>query len=329
MKVVITGATGFLGQQTLKTLLQLPNIKLIKAAGRSVKPEHNLEDPRLSYHLGDLTNAAYVDELLDGMTHLVHAAALSSAWGSEAAFKSANLDTTQLLLETAQKKEFKRIVFISTGSLYFNWSDRLNIKESDPLPSKFVNAYAATKRQAELLVENSGLPYIIIRPRAIIGKGDTVIMPRLLRAHAAGKLRIVGSGQNIVDFCSVQNCAQSIVLALLAADKKMNQTFHVSNGEALPLWEVIAEVLTLLEKTPPTKKVPYRLALTFAKMLEFKARLFGQNEPNLTTFGIGVLAKSVTFDISKIKQELGFDPSVTTKQAMLEFVEWYKHTKQF
>ena len=86
---------------------------------------------------------------------------------------------------------------------------------------------------------------------------------------------------------------------------------------------------TLLEKTPPTKKVPYRLALTFAKMLEFNARLFGQNEPNLTSFGIGVLAKSVTFDISKIKQELGFEPSVTTKQAMQEFVEWYQHTKQF
>lgn len=324
MKVVITGATGFLGQETLKRLLEIPEVTQIRAAGRTLKVQPQLEDPRLSYFLGDLNDANYVDDLLNDMTHLVHAAALSSAWGSAAAFKSANLDATQLLLETAQKKGFARIVFVSTGSLYFNWANRLNIKEEEPLPKKFVNAYAATKRQAEILVENSGLPYVIIRPRAIIGKGDTVIMPRLLRAQAAGKLRIIGAGNNLVDFCSVQNCAQAIALSLLAADDKMNQTFHVSNGEALPLWEVIAEVLTLLGKTPPTKKVPYPLALFFARLLEFKAKLFGQKEPSLTTFGIGVLAKSVTFDISKIKQELGFEPKVSTKQAMKEFVAWYK-----
>ena len=105
------------------------------------------------------------------------------------------------------------VIYISTPSLYYNGEDRIMVKESDPLPENFVNSYSKTKRQKRNVIENSNLNYII-RPRAIIGRGDSVIM-RLIKAHSLDRLKIIGKGNNIVDLTSVENVVHSIILSII------------------------------------------------------------------------------------------------------------------
>ena len=124
------------------------------------------------------------------------------------------------LISVAKSHNIKRFIYVSTPSLYFNGTDRFDIKESDALPKKFINAYSKTKYEAEIELEKSAIPYVILRPRALIGRGDSIIMPRLIRVFQEGKLKIIGDGKNIVDLTSLSNVANSIELSLFVDDKK-------------------------------------------------------------------------------------------------------------
>lgn len=257
MKILLTGATGGLGFRTLEKLIENPKIEKIIATGRVIRPTHFVEHSKVNYILGDLENADFVSELVKKADYIIHAAALSSPWGKYSEFEKVNVFTMNNLINAAKIHNIKRFVYISTPSLYFNGQDRFDVKESEQLPTTFVNAYSKTKYEAELALEKSGIPYVTLRPRALIGRGDTIIMPRLIRAFEEGKLKIIGNGKNIVDLTSLANVAESIELALFVNDAGLNQIYNITNGEPVQLWETIEKVLTLLGHEMNKKKVPY------------------------------------------------------------------------
>jgi nucleoside-diphosphate-sugar epimerase len=228
------------------------------------------------------------------------------------------------LINAAKIHNIKRFVYVSTPSLYFNGQDRFEVKESEQLPTAFVNAYSKTKYEAELVLEKSGIPFVTLRPRALIGRGDTIIMPRLIRAFEEGKLKIIGDGKNIVDLTSLANVADSIELALFVNDAGLNQIYNITNGEPVQLWETIEKVLSLLGHKMNNKKVPYSVVKFVSQIMELKAKLTNYKEPALTTYGVGILAKSFTMDISKAKSLLGYSPKISTDEAIDEFVSWYR-----
>ena len=328
MKIVLTGATGFLGYRTLERLVLQDEIVSIVATGRTIKSTHHLEHRKVTYILGDLNDETFVENLLKNASHLIHAAALSSPWGKYKEFERANLNAQQNLIASAKKNGLNKFVFISTPSMYFEMKDKLNVRESDPLPSKLINAYAETKRLAELALEKSSIPYVILRPRALTGRGDTVIMPRLIRAYDEGRLKIIGNGENTADLTSVANVAEAIILSLNAEGKGLNNTYNITNGSPVKLWESIAYVLRKLDKEPPTKKVPFGVVKFLAQVMEWKSKLTNMKEPALTTYGVGILAKSLTMDISKAQELLGYKPKVSTEEAINEFVKWYKENEK-
>ena len=328
MNIVLTGATGFLGFRTLEQLVLQDEIVSIVATGKTIKSTHHLKHPKVTYVLGDLNDQKFVDNLLKGASHLIHAAALSSPWGKYEEFEKANLHTQQNLIASAKKNWLNKFVFISTPSMYFEMKDKFTVRESDPLPSKFINAYAETKRLAEIELEKSDIPYVILRPRALTGRGDTVIMPRLIRAFDEGRLKIIGNGENTADLTSVANVADAIILSLNVEGKGINNTYNITNGLPVKLWDSIAGVLRKLGKEPPIKKVPFGIVKLVAQGMELKSKLTNMKEPALTKYGVGILAKSLTMDISKAKELLGYNPKVSTEEAIEEFVKWYKENEK-
>lgn len=328
MKVLLTGATGFLGYRTLEKLIDLPELEQVIANGRALKTSHLIQHPKVVYQLGSLEDVDFVDTMVQDVDVVIHAAALSSPWGKREEFERANVLSIQNLIKAGQKNGIKKFVFISTPSMYFEMKDKLMIKESDPLPKRFINDYAETKRIAELELEKSGIPYVILRPRALTGRGDTVIMPRLIRAYEEGRLKIIGDGKNTADLTSVSNAVDAICLALKAKDEALNSVYNISNGEPVILWDSIAEVLRLLGHQPPTKKVPFWLVKTIAGGMETWSKLTSGKEPTLTKYGVGTLAKSLTMDISKAKKMLGYEPKMSTGEAIHEFVNWYKENEK-
>ena len=323
MKILLTGATGGLGYRTLERLVKNPSISHIVANGRTLKKGLEINHPKVEYRLGDLADEDFVNGLVEGSAVIIHAAANSSPWGKYADFEQSNVQSLKNLVKAISTHRVKRFIYISSPSIYTTSGDLLNIKVTDPLPKKFINNYARTKFEAEELLRQSDMPYIILRPRALIGRGDRVIMPRLIKAQESGRLRIIGSGKNMVDMTALENVAQAIELSIFAEPIALNKTYNISNGEPVLLWEAIEMVLKKLGHSLNRKKISYPIAKLMAQLMEFRSKMTNFKEPTLTIYGVKTLAKSFTMDISAAKTYLHYAPEVSIEAAIDEFVTWY------
>ena len=321
-KIQITGATGFLGSRLVEIMSTIKGLEIL-ATGRTLKTQNISKKSNLKYILGNLEDTKFVDSLVKGVDTIIHTAALSSQMGNPKDFQRANVEATKHLLKAAKANKIKKFIFISSPSVYFRFKHQLELKESDTLP-KPVNSYAYSKREAEKLVQSSKIPYIILRPRALIGRGDKVIMPRILRAHREGRLMRMGDETNRVDITPVSNVVDAIILALDADKKAVNQIYNISNGKPELLWPVLDKLLSQLQLPRPTKQISLKLVLVVAKLMELHAKwINGYREPALTVYGVGTLTMSFGMDISKAKKLLGYHPNQSVQEALNEFVEWY------
>jgi nucleoside-diphosphate-sugar epimerase len=323
-KIVVTGATGFVGGRIVEGL-QGYGAEVI-ATGRNTNRRAALEALGARFVAIDLGDSQAVNALVGDADLVIHCAALSSPWGTYAEFYRANVLATQYLRDASLAGNVKRFILISTPSVYFDFHDRINIGEAEPLPLKLVNHYAATKLMAEKMILESNLPAIALRPRAIIGRGDTVIMPRVLEAYHQNKLRIVGHGRNIVSVTPVSNVVHAVQLCMTAGDAALGRAYNITSGEAVLLWEMIGDVLSGLNLPFQPKHMPYRVALTAAWAMEQYSRFISGKEPVLTQYSVGILAKDMTLDIALAKSILGYEPVQTAAEAISEFIEWYKES---
>ncbi|MEQ9307688.1 MAG: NAD-dependent epimerase/dehydratase family protein [Marinoscillum sp.] len=326
MRVLITGATGFLGSRTTQEFAKNPRYTHILATGRTLSPERRVMADHVTYLLGELTDEAFVSRLFQQPVDLViNCASLSSPWGKYEDFYQANVVSQQILIAQSVLSSVKRFIYISSPSVYFRFRDQLDVTENTVFPPKMVNDYARTKLEAERLLERSSLSYVTLRPRALIGAGDTVIMPRLIRSYESGKLKIMGSGENQVDLTPVANMVDAIILAAEASQIHSNQAYNISNGQPVNLWQAINDILQMIGHEPVKKRIPYWLLMTIAWFMEITARhLTRDQEPTLTRYSVGVLAHSFTLNIDKATKNLGYVPRQTVEEAMKEFADWYQ-----
>jgi nucleoside-diphosphate-sugar epimerase len=222
----------------------------------------------------------------------------------------------------------KRLFHVSTPSLYFYYDERRNVKESDPLPKKFVNHYAKTKYIAELEIDKAfheGLPTITIRPRAIFGPGDNAILPRLIKVCEKGMFPKIGKGYVEVDITYVENVVDALMLCLTSGEETLGKKYNITNGVRVNLYEMLEDVMGQLGKTVTYKEISYNKAFFIAMTLEYISTIFlGGREPLLTRYTVSVLSQSQTLSLEKAQQELGYIPAVSIEQGTKEFVEWWK-----
>jgi len=323
MKILITGATGFAGSHILRYLSNLYGVENVHGTGRDKYKAKELIAEGYNIHIGDLINEDFVNTQLIGYDIVVHCAAKSSMWGSYNSFFQANVVATQNLLKIVSSHH--QLIYISTANMYFDYSNRYNVSEFDVHPDSFTNHYSATKFMAEELVMSiSDKSYVtILRPRAIIGVGDTVVFPRLIRAYNEGRLRVVGTGNNSVDFTSVNNLCHAIYLCVEKKDAAKGKVYNITNDDIIVLWDEIKNILSGLGLDTNLKSIPYNLAYMFARYQEITTSE-NDNEPVMTCYGVAVLNYSVSLSIDKIKNELAYEPKESSKQTLRDFISWYK-----
>jgi nucleoside-diphosphate-sugar epimerase len=328
-KLLVTGASGFLGGRTAAHFAQLPGFA-VRATSRSAQKAATLNALGCEFWAGDLTDCAFTNTLVEGIDIIVHCAALSAPFGLPEAFYSANMLATENLMQSALQAGVSKFIFISTPTIYVDLKPKHNIKESDPLPQKPVNNYAATKLDAERFViakNNQGIQTVALRPRAIIGAEDTVIFPRILKAYHEGKLKIVGNGTNLCDLTCARNVIEAIHCAIMAPPQAYGEAYNITNGEPVNFWDMLNYALESLGLQRIKKRVPKALAIRVATLIEAYYRRFRPNEePTLTPYGIAVLADHFTMDISKARLQLNYQPVMSTKEGIDEFIKW--HLKQ-
>lgn len=326
MKVLVTGATGFLGQALARRLLSQQAD--VSALGRNPAILAQLEREGMRPIRADLADREAVAAACQGREIVFHAGALAAPWGRAQDFHNSNVQGTQNVIAGCEIHSVQRLVHVSTPSIYFGLDSLENVAEDAPLPARPVNEYARTKRLAEVEVDKAfarGLPVITIRPRAIFGPGDTTILPRLIARLKTGRLPVIGNGRNVTDLTYVENVVDALLLCATSPAATLGKKYNITNGEATALWPLIEKLCAALGYPYPRGRVPYRVADGAAALMEVVYRLLpGQPEPPLTRYSVALLAKNTTLDISAARRELGYQPQVSVEEGLRRFVGWWQ-----
>ena len=150
--IIVTGASGFAGRWILRELACRYGIEAVTGTGRNEERIAELQGEGYRMIQGDLRDERFVSTQLGGFTNVVHCAAKSSLWGHYQEFFDHNVLATRNILKHISSME--KLVYISTPSIYFNFKNRLDVREDAELPGKFVNHYTVTKYRAEQEILN-------------------------------------------------------------------------------------------------------------------------------------------------------------------------------
>jgi nucleoside-diphosphate-sugar epimerase len=345
--VLVTGGTGFLGRRLVERLL---------AAGRSVTilgrtPAPDLEKRGVRFIHASLDEAAAVQAACAGITTIFHTAAKVGVWGRYEDFFRTNVLGTRALLAGAREHGVTHFIHTSTPSVVYNGAAISGADESLPLTTVCPSPYPLTKALAErevLAAHSQSLRTIALRPHLIWGEGDPHLVPRVLARARAGRLRIVGDGQNKVDMVHVENAVDAHLLAEQALTQchRLGDTFSggilpvkpdltsvqarrsaggrayfITNGEPVYLWAWINELLVSLGEPPVTQKISLRTARTLGALCETVWRLLPlRGEPPMTRFVAAELAKDHWFDLTAARRDLGYAPRITMAAGTAELV---------
>ncbi len=323
MKVLVTGGTGFLGRHVAIRLKQHGHS--VSILGRNAQIGSELASQGLAFHQADIADEAGVLKAGEGQDHIIHCAGLAAAHGLYDWFYRANVVGTRNVVKACMQNKVRHLVNISSPGVYFNAQDRLNIKESDPLPEIQLTPYAATKLQAELIIDKAvveGLSAVTLRPRAIFGPGDHTYFPAIVEKAIFGFFPVIDGGRAYVDMTYIDNAVDAVILAMEAKPGLSGEKYNITNGEPIMFREMIEKLFRSLQQKIRIISLPYALSFKVGEALESLYRYIPIDEkPFLTRYSVGLAATSQTHDIAKAKEQLGYSPKVSIDEGFRRFAE--------
>lgn len=335
--VLVTGGTGFLGRRLVERLLA--DGRRVTVLGRNPAPD--LERRGVRFIRAALDDMSAVGAACAGIETVFHVAAKVGIWGRYEDFFRTNVLGTCALLDGCREHGVPRFVYTSTPSVVYNGRDLAGADESLPLTTDCPSPYPLTKAIAErevLAATSPTLRTIALRPHLIWGVGDPHLVPRILARARAGRLRIIGAGQNRVDMVHVENAVDAHLLAERAlaqcnvtsdtapkGNAADGRAFFITNGEPVVLWDWINELLRALGEKPVTRHMPLPVASAIGAACETLWHTLSlRGEPPMTRFVAAELAKDHWFDLTAARRDLGYAPRVTMAAGTAELVDHLK-----
>lgn len=338
MRVLLTGSNGFLGTR----IAQDAAARGWEVLGLGRAAEPNPASPVAGYLAHDLTApltdpesgpAAALDRLaeqrLTGPVDVViHAAALATPFAPPRDYLAANVRGTEHIADWAEAYGQSHhgaplpLAYISSTSVVYRDADQLGLTEDAPTPglADQVNDYSRTKLLGEHVTRRYAGRSVILRPRAIIGAGDTVLMPRILRLAQRAALPVLEPARGprvVVDLTDVGTVAHYVTEAVA---RGATGTYHLTNAEPVELYPFALDLLEQLGVRARTVRIAPGLLRAVAGAGEWASgRFLGYREPPITRFGVSVLSRSKTFDVTRALTDLG-PPLVPLRQSVAEIL---------
>ena len=322
MKVLLTGANGFVGSHILDAL----RARDISTA-LLVRPTSNLQFiqqhlPHVEVRQGAVTDQASLDSALSGVTHVIHCAGITRALRLSE-FDTVNRGGTANLVTAlnARAGQVERLVHISSLAACGPGTTEAPARETDtPHP---VSEYGRSKLAAEREVaERCRIRYAILRPPAVYGPRDGEFV-RLYRSVERGWAPAIAGGQQPLSLLYVEDLAAAAVTCLdhpAAAGK----TFHVAAAEVVTGWEVAASIACVMECRVRRVIVPGWLARVACAAAGVGARLSGR--PTLLAHDKHreLLAPGWVCDASRLRRDLGFQSFTPLAAGLATTLAWYR-----
>jgi nucleoside-diphosphate-sugar epimerase len=310
MRVLVTGATGFIGRFLCRALAERQHV--VRAALRQVQPAPAGVAEQVV--VGDIGRATRWSEALQGVDAVIHAAARVHVAGEAAddagRYLESNLLATQCLARAAADMGVRRFVFLSTIKVNGEQTaSRPYTAHDEPRPH---GAYARSKWLAEQSLTEmgagSGMHTAIVRPPLVYGPGVRANFLRLLRSVDAQRLLPLGAVANLRSLVSVWNLCD--LLTSLAMNPSADGCWLVSDGEDVSSPELVRRMARAMSRQARLLPVPPAL-------LRLCGALVGRRDDVMRLCG------SLTVDIAETRQRLHWVPPVSLDEGLARTVAWY------
>jgi len=321
MRILVTGGGGFLGSALCRALVERGY--RVSSFSRGHYPQ--LEAIGVEQIQGDLADAEAVLAAARGHDAIFHTAAKAGAWGRYAEYYAANVTGTGNVLAACRAHGIGRLVHTSTPSVTHRSTHPVEGGTADSVPygERLKAAYAHTKLLAEkqvLAANGANLATVALRPRLIWGPGDQHLMPRLVERTRAGRLALVGSGQNRIDTTYIDNAVEAHLAAfthLAPGAACAGRAYFISNGEPKPMAWMINALLDAAGVAPVTARIPFRAAWGLGALCEGAWTLLRlKNEPPMTRFLAEQLSTTHWYSMAPAQRDFGYQPNVSIDEGL-------------
>ncbi|GHE27747.1 2-alkyl-3-oxoalkanoate reductase [Vulcaniibacterium thermophilum] len=321
MKILVTGGGGFLGQALCRGLVERGHRVVSFNRGRYPA----LDALGVEQIQGDLGEREAVIAAARGCEAVFHNAAKAGAWGPYAEYHRANVLGTDHVIAACRTHGIGRLVYTSTPSVTHRATHPVagGTAETVPYGERLKAPYAATKLVAEravLAANDASLATVALRPRLIWGPGDNQLLPRLVARAKAGRLRLVGNGENLIDTTYIDNAAQAHFDAfahLAPGAACAGRAYFISNGEPKTLRETLNGLLAAVGAPTVEKTIPFRLAYAIGAVCEgLWHALPLQGEPPMTRFLAEQLATTHWYSMEPARRDFGYVPKVSFAEGL-------------
>jgi len=332
VKVLVTGAAGFLGGHLVDMLVERGDE--VRAMVRPVEEAVRLRElAGVEVVHGDLTDRESLKRVVQGVQRVYNVAAKTGPWGLEKDYTAANVWGVADLITAAMDAGVQRIVHTSSITVYGHHLHGI-VTEDQPFHAED-NPYSRTKIAGEKLiadlVKERGAPVVIVRPAWIYGPRDTASFGRFVALVESGKGFLIGSGKNIVPVVYVRDVAQGLIRAGDAGDEVIGQAYTLADDHRVTQYEYLNMIASFLDVAPVTRKFPYFAMYTAGRSAELLWQAMGRRKsapPPVTTYGVTLLGGNQEFSIEKARRELGYKPEYDYIRGLADGVKWYLESKK-
>ena len=321
-EALVSGATGFIGGRLVSRLVD--EVFKVRALVRNPAKAESLISSGVTIVPGDVTNLESIRRAIGECRVIFHCAALMHDGNATVdEFRRVNVEGTRNMLEAASAVGVDRFVHLSSIGVY-GISPAKGTKETDPYQPCGLS-YCDTKIEAEQVALKyhleRGVPVVIVRPTNVYGPRSSFWTVGLLTMIRSGKLKLIDGGRGMSNHVYVDNLVDAILLAA-KNDAAVGEAFIIGDGAKTPWKDFLGRYARLVgqESLPSISKTRAQL-LGF--MMELASRWTGI-PPSLTRAIVGFWTQTGTFDITKARTVLGYQPRVSLDEGMRLTEEWLR-----
>jgi nucleoside-diphosphate-sugar epimerase len=319
MLVLVTGAAGFIGRHLVQRLIA--DGCCVRALSRREIPvsDQLLGNSQVEVVRGDLRNANSVREAARQCDVIYHLATARSGPGIGPSLWETNVEGTANIARAAVECQVKRVVFTSSTSVYGHMAARHNLDEtSSPRPD---SPYALSKLAAErILLEKRGLDAVIVRLGWVWGDG-AVRSVDLFRSIASGRFRLWGSGKGLRTLMDPSEVVDGLVRAG-NTEHIEGRLYLLTGREAVSLRELLDLMAQELGVPPPRATFAAAPLSAYAACDHLFYRVTSRRLSG--SYRADLFLDDRSFNISKTRVELGWEPKFSTREIVKSTVSWIR-----
>lgn len=325
-KLLVTGAAGFIGGALFKRLVEYG----LNVTGTVLLPEEQNQLGAMGYDVKilDLASDADWSDILDGVDVVFNIAALfQEVEQGEAMYFKVNVDGTLKLVRQANEAGVKRFVHCSTVGVHGHVKE---IPCTENSPYNPMDEYHRSKLEGELAVldyakslPDDGMVVTVNRPAMVYGPGD-VRMMKIFKAINDGKFMMIGSGKTLAHLGYIDDQTDSFLLGAVKPREDVHlEAFNIASGSHITLNQ-LAEYIARAGNVKLSKiKIPIAPVWFAGLLCEIICKPFGIKPP-IFRRRVGFFTHDRSFDLSKARRLLNYNPQVEAERGIRITLDWYK-----